>query len=76
MRRSSQVTGPLLGPGRHYAVGARVRDRLPQMLVLICEDVHHRALLGPVSSEQLHSRLQVGVGKSCNRFLQIDVRSL
>src|SRR5215470_11236857 len=65
----------LLRPGRNHAVAARVRDRLPQMLVLIFENVHHRILLRPVSSEQFHSRLQVVVGKSCNRFLQIDVRS-
>ena len=35
----------LLRPGRDHAVAARVRDRLPQMLVLISEKQHHRALL-------------------------------
>src|SRR5215831_6037845 len=66
----------LLGPGRNHAVAARVRNRLPQMLVLIFENVHQRVLLRPVSSEQFHRRLQVVVGKSGNRFLQIEVRSL
>src|SRR5580704_5914634 len=66
----------LLRPGRNHAVAARVRDRLPQMLVLIFEKQHQRALLRHVSSEQFHRRLQVVVGKSRNRFLQIDVRSL
>src|SRR5215471_19318201 len=77
-RREMSVPPPalLLRPGRNHAVAARVRDRLPQMLVLIFENVHHRVLLRPVSSEQFHSRLQVVVGKSCNRFLQIDVRGL
>src|SRR5579859_1232088 len=37
--------------------------------------VDQRVLLRPVSSEQFHRRLQVFVGKSRNRFLQIDVRS-
>src|SRR5580704_8018720 len=66
----------LLRPGRNHAVGARVGDRLPQMLVLIFENQKERALLRHVSSEQFHRRLQVVVGKSRNRFLQIDVRSL
>src|ERR1041385_9266893 len=66
----------LLRPGRNHAVGARVRDRLPQMLVLIFEDVHQRVLLRPVSSEQFHRRLQVVIGNCRNRFLQIEVRSL
>src|SRR5580693_4254396 len=66
----------LLRPGRNHAVAARVRDRLPQMLVLIFEKVHQRALLRHVSSEQFHRRLEVVVGKFRNRFLQIDVRSL
>jgi hypothetical protein len=66
----------LLRPGRNRAVAARVRDRLPQMLVLIFENQHQRALLRHVSSEQFHRRLQVVVGKSRNRFLQIDVRRL
>ena len=52
----------LLGPGRNHAVTARVRDRLPQMLVLIFENQHQRALLRHVSSEQFHRRLQVVVG--------------
>src|SRR5215472_16323418 len=63
-------------PGRNHTVAARVRNRLPQMLVLISENVHQCVLLRPVSSEQFHRRLQVVVGKSCNRFLQIEVRSL
>jgi hypothetical protein len=46
------------------------------MLVLIFEEQHQRALFRHVSSEQFHRRLQVVVGKSRNRFLQIDVRSL
>src|SRR5216684_1889167 len=46
------------------------------MLVLIFENQQQRALLRHVSSEQFHRRLQVVVGKSRNRFLQIDVRSL
>src|SRR5215467_2935301 len=46
------------------------------MFVLIFENVHQRVLLRPVSSEQFHRRLQVVVGKSRNRFLQIEVRSL
>src|SRR5439155_3035026 len=54
----------LLRPGRNHAVAARVRDRLPQMLVLIFENQHQRALLRHVSSEQFHRRLQVVVGKS------------
>src|SRR4029077_14471051 len=66
----------LLRPGRNHAVAARVRDRLPQMLVLIFEDVHQRVLLRPVSSEQFHRRLQVVIGNCRNRFLQIEVRSL
>src|SRR5438309_8352220 len=33
----------LLRPGRNHAVAARVRDRLPQMLVLIFENQHQRA---------------------------------
>ncbi len=72
----SRRSALLLGPGRNHAVAARVRDRLPQMLVLIFENVHQRVLLRPVSSEQFHRRLQVVVGKCRNRFLQIDVRSL
>src|SRR5580704_8475881 len=47
----------LLRPGRNHAVAARVRDRLPQMLVLIFEKQHQRALLCHVSSEQFHRRL-------------------
>src|SRR5215468_5152107 len=66
----------LLRPGRNHAVAARVRDRLPQMLVLIFENVLDRVRLRPVSSEQFHCGLQVAVGKCCNRFLQIEVRSL
>src|SRR5215831_14230465 len=63
----------LLGPRWSHAVAARVRDRLPQMLVLVFENVHHRVLLRPVPSEQLHRGLQVMVGESCHRLLQIDV---
>src|ERR1700678_2052652 len=59
----------LLRPGRSHAVGARVRDRLPQMLVLIFENQHHRVLLGHVFSEQFHLCLQVVVGESRNCFL-------
>src|SRR5262249_59059130 len=66
----------LLRPGRNYSVAARVRDRLPQMLMLILENQHQRVQLRHVSSEQFHRRPQVVVGKSRNRFLQIDVRSL
>src|SRR5258707_13847201 len=73
LRRRSAL---LLGPGRNHAVAARVRDRLLQMLVLIFENEHQRALLRHVSSEQFHLRLQVVVGESRNRFLQIDLRSL
>ena len=65
----------LLRPGGNHTVGARVRDRLPEMLVLIFENQHQRVLLGHVFSEQFHGRLQVVVGKSRNRFLQIGVRS-
>src|ERR1051326_4572563 len=76
----ARVHGPrsylLLGPGRNHAVAARVRDRLSQMLVLIYENVHQRVLLRPVSAEQFHRCLQVAVGESRNRFLQIGVRSL
>src|SRR5580704_14593351 len=75
-RRPDHPAALLLRPGRNHAVAARVRDRLPQMLVLIFEKQHQRALLRHVSSEQFHRRLQVVVGKSRNRFLQIDVRSL
>jgi hypothetical protein len=46
------------------------------MRVLIFEKQQQRALLRHVSSEQFHRRLQVVVGKSRNRFLQIDVRRL
>src|SRR5579859_7057034 len=75
-RTECPTAGPLLlRPRRNHAVAPRVRDRLPQMLVLIFENVHQRVLLRPVSSEQFHRRLQVFVGKSRNRFLQIDVRS-
>jgi len=35
----------LLGPGRNLAVAARAGDRLPQMLVLVFENQHQRALL-------------------------------
>ena len=59
----------LLRPGRNHAVGARVRDRLPQMLVLIFENQHQRVLLRHVFSEQFHVCLQVVVGKSRDRFL-------
>src|SRR6185369_9671968 len=58
----------LLRPGRNHAVTARVRDRLPQMLVLIFENVHQRVLLRPFPSEQLNRRLQVVVGKSRDRL--------
>jgi len=47
---------------------ARVCDRLPQVLVLIFENQHQRALLRHVSAEQFHRRLQVVAGKSRNRF--------
>src|SRR6266851_8670468 len=71
----SRRSALLLRPGRNHAVAARVRDRLPQMLVLIFDNQHQRALLRHVSSEQFHRRLQVVVGKSRNRFLQTDVRA-
>src|ERR1700683_2099390 len=35
----------LLRPGRNHAVAARVRDRLPQMLVLVLEDQVRRVPL-------------------------------
>ena len=65
----------LLRPGRDHAIGARVRDRLSQMLVLISEKQHHRALLRQVMSEQFRRRLQVAFRESRNRFLQSGVRS-
>src|ERR1051326_2406959 len=45
------------------------------MLVLIFENQHQRGELRHVSSKQFHGRLEVVVGKSRNRLLQIDVRS-
>src|SRR6202020_3547267 len=42
----------LLRPGRNHAVGARVRDRLSQMLVLIFENQHQRVLLRHVCLEE------------------------
>src|SRR5215471_21136540 len=40
----------LLRPRRDHAIAARVCDRLPQMLVLIFENEHERALLRHISS--------------------------
>jgi hypothetical protein len=74
-RRPDHAAAFLLRPGRNHAVAARVRDRLPQVLVLIFENQHQRVLLRHVFSEQFHPCLQVLVGKSRNRFLQICVRS-
>src|ERR1700683_2710648 len=40
-----QSAALVLRPGRNHPVGARVRDRLPQMLVLIFENQQQRFLL-------------------------------
>jgi len=72
-RRTEDWT-QLLGPRWNHAVGARVRDRLSQMLVLILEDVQYRVALRPVLSEQFHRRPHVVVGNCRYRFLQIGIR--
>ena len=63
----------LLLPGERRTSSEFTAYRLPQMLVLIFENQHQRVLLRHVPSEQFHVCLQVVVGKSCNRFLQIGV---
>src|SRR5262245_30772832 len=63
----------LLRPGRYDTVGARIGDRLAEVLMLVREEVADGTFLGEILAEQFHRRLQVGVRESLDGFLQVCV---
>src|SRR5262249_28351443 len=60
----------LLRPGRYDTVGARIGDRLAEVLMLVREEIADGTFLGKILAEQFHRRLQVGVRESLDGFLQ------
>src|SRR5438067_9438839 len=66
----------LLRPWRYDTVGARIGDRLAEVLVLVSEKEADRIFLGHIPAEQYHRRLQVGVRESFDGFLQVCVGGL
>src|SRR5205823_14765751 len=66
----------LLRPWRYDTVGARIGDRLAEVLVLVPEKEADRIFLGHIPAEQFHRRLQVGVRESLDGFLQVCVGGL
>src|SRR5215831_2429978 len=63
----------LLRPWRYDTVGARIGDRLAEVLMLVREQVADSLFLGHISTEQFHRRLQVGVRKLLDRLLHVRV---
>src|SRR3984893_13567653 len=66
----------LLRPWRYDTVGARIGDRLAEVLVLVPEKEADGIFLGHIPAEQFHRRLQVGVRESCDGYLQVCVGGL
>src|SRR6195256_3219739 len=66
----------LLRPWRYDTVGARIGDRLAEVLVLVPEKEADGIFLGHIPAEQFHRRLQVGVRESFDGFLQVWVGGL
>jgi len=56
---------------RYDAGGARIGDRLAEVLMLVPEKGADRIFLGHVLAEQFPRRLEVGVRKSVDGFLQV-----
>src|SRR5204862_4204481 len=54
----------LLRPWRYDTVGARIGDRLAEVLMLVPEKEADGTFLGHISAEHFHRRLQVGVRES------------
>src|SRR4029077_18913644 len=66
----------LLRPWRYDTVGARIGDRLAEVLVLVPEKEADGLFLGHIPAEQFHRRLQVGVRESLDGFLHVCVGGL
>src|SRR5215467_3257080 len=66
----------LLRPWRYDAVGARVGDRLSEVLVLVREKIADGLFLGHIPAEQFHRRLQIGVRKPFDGLLHVRVGGL
>src|SRR5437868_8413601 len=66
----------LLRPWRYDTVGARIGDRLAEVLVLVPEKEADGIFFRHLPAEQFHRRLQVGVRKSFDGFLQVCVGGL
>src|SRR6185369_1058278 len=65
-----------LRPWRYDTVGARIGDRLAEVLMLVPEKVADGIFLGHVPAEQFHRRLQIGVRESLDGFLHVCVGGL
>jgi hypothetical protein len=65
--------GRLLRPRRNDTVRAGVGDRLPQVLVLVGQDIPDGLFLCKILTEHLDRRLQIGVRESRDRLLEIAV---
>ena len=66
----------LLRPWRYDTVGARIGDRLAEVLMLVPEKEADGTFLGHIPAEHFHRRLQVGVRESLDGFLQVCVGAL
>src|SRR5262245_47305233 len=63
-------------PWRDDTVGARVGDRLAEVLMLVREQKADGIFLGHIPTEQFHRRLQIGVRKPLDGLLQVRVGGL